>query len=134
MSLRAELLKYLGLNNFVVVDLETTGLNPDEEKIIEIGAIKFVDGEEKETFETLINPEKPIPEFITRLTGISDDDVKDAPVIGDVFSKLDAFLADSPFVGHQVNFDASFIDMYEKIKRFDFSVHRRLIVIDTHFK
>jgi len=98
MELRAELLKYLGLSTFVVVDLETTGLSPDEDTIIEIGAIKFVDGVEVEVYETLINPSRPIPDFITRLTGISDEDVKDAPTIDEAFPKLDTLIKDAPFI------------------------------------
>ena len=93
MELRSELLKHLGLSTFVVVDLETTGLNPDEDKIIEIGAIKFVDGVETETFETLVNPGMPIPDFITRLTGIKDEDVKDAPAIDEVLASIPGELA-----------------------------------------
>ncbi|KAA3617559.1 MAG: hypothetical protein D8M58_01640 [Calditrichaeota bacterium] len=120
MELRSELLKHLGLSTFVVVDLETTGLNPDEDKIIEIGAIKFVDGVETETFETLVNPGIPIPDFITRLTGIKDEDVKDAPAIDEVFPKLDALMHDVPFIGHQVNFDASFIEYVYREQNDDF--------------
>ncbi|MCB0284662.1 MAG: 3'-5' exoribonuclease [Calditrichae bacterium] len=120
MDLRAELLKKLGINEFVVVDLETTGLVPEEDEIIEIGAIKFVNGVEKETFETLVNPGRPIPEFITRLTGIKDEDVASAPKIEDVFDKLDHFLKDIPFVGHQVNFDASFIEYMYRRQNKDF--------------
>jgi len=116
MELRKELLRYLGLETFIVVDLETTGLEPDKDQIIEIGAIKFVDGVETESFEQLIDPGRPIPEFITRLTGISDADVKGKPKIDDVFPKLDTFLGGLAFVGQQVNFDASFLEyQYRKI-------------------
>jgi ATP-dependent DNA helicase DinG len=120
MDLRTELLKYLGLSSFVVVDLETTGLSPDEDTIIEIGAIKFVDGVEAEVYETLVNPGRPIPDFITRLTGISDEDVKDAPTIEEAFVKLDLLIKDAPFIGHQVNFDASFIEFQYRKQNDDF--------------
>ena len=116
MDLRTQLLRHLGLSTFVVVDLETTGLEPDQDEIIEIGAIKFVDGVETESFEELIDPGRPIPEFITRLTGISDADVAGKPRIEDVFPRLDSFLGGSAFVGQQVNFDASFLE-YEYRKQ-----------------
>jgi DNA polymerase III epsilon subunit family exonuclease len=110
MGLREELLRHLGLGTFVVVDLETTGLDPEKDRIIEIGAIKFTEGKEVEVFEQLVNPGMPIPVFITRLTGISDDDVKDKPGIDDVFPRFLQFLGDAAIVGQQVNFDASFLE------------------------
>ncbi len=110
MGLREELLRHLGLGTFVVVDLETTGLDPEKDRIIEIGAIKFVDGKESEVFEQLVNPGIPIPNFITRLTGITEDDVKDKPLIDDVFPHFLQFLGKAAIVGQQVNFDASFLE------------------------
>ena len=142
MEIMQELLKYLGFSEFVVVDLETTGLEPEKDEIIEIGAIRFKDGKEVETFEKLINPGRPISDFITRLTGISDDDVKNAPKIQEVFFELERFIGDAPIVGHQVNFDVSFIEyhyrkMYNeftdwdnKSRRFRYVKNRRL---DTLF-
>ena len=116
MELRKELLHALGLETFIVVDLETTGLQPDKDEIIEIGAIKFVNGVETESFEQLVDPGRPIPEFITRLTGISDADVTGKPAIDEVFPKLDTFLGGAAFVGQQVNFDASFLEYeYRKL-------------------
>ena len=120
MDMRKALLQELGLNEFVVVDLETTGLKPEEDQIIEIGAIRYKDGVEVESLETLINPGRPIPDFITRLTGISDDDVKNAPLMADVLPKLEKFLGKLPFVGHQVNFDASFIEYQIRAGHNDF--------------
>ncbi len=120
MELRKELLRHLGLSTFVVVDLETTGLDPEKDEIIEIGAIKFIDGEEAETFEELIDPGKPIPEFITRLTGISDADVAGKPKIDAIFPRLDRFLGGAAFVGQQVNFDASFLEYEYRKQNNDF--------------
>ncbi len=120
MELRNKLLEQLGLQKFVVVDLETTGLEPDKDRIIEIGGIKYIDGEEAETFQTLINPEIPIPEHITRLTGISDSDVAGAPLVESIFDDFERFLGDVPFVGHQVNFDASFIEYLFRQQKNDF--------------
>ncbi|HGY56639.1 MAG TPA: DEAD/DEAH box helicase [Caldithrix abyssi] len=119
-DLRKQLLHHLGLATFVVVDLETTGLDPEKDQIIEIGAIKFVDGEEAEVFEELINPGRPIPDFITKLTGISDADVKDKPFIDEVFPRLDRFIGGAAFVGQQVNFDASFLEYHYRKMHNDF--------------
>jgi len=120
MGLREELLRYLGLGTFVVVDLETTGLDPEKDKIIEIGAIKYVDGKETESIEELINPGKPIPEFITRLTGITDEDVRGKPTIDELFPRLEKFIGDAAFVGQQVNFDASFLEYHYRRMHNDF--------------
>ena len=119
-ELRKQLLQHLGLGTFVVVDLETTGLDPEKDQIIEIGAIKFVDGEETEVFEELINPGRSIPDFITKLTGISDEDVKDKPSIDEVFPRLDRFIGGAAFVGQQVNFDASFLEYHYRKMHNDF--------------
>ncbi|RMH65857.1 MAG: DEAD/DEAH box helicase [Calditrichaeota bacterium] len=129
MDYRKELLHHLGLKEFVVVDLETTGLDPEKDTIIEIGAILYRDGQEAETFESLVNPRRPIPDFITRLTGIRDEDVADAPTIDAVFGQLEDFLSDKPFVGHQVNFDASFIEyqfrrIHQDFKNWDNTAQR----------
>jgi len=64
---------------YVALDLETTGLNPDKDAIIEVGAVKFRDGEIVEEFTTLVNPGRPIPPEITMITRITDRDVLSAP-------------------------------------------------------
>ena len=66
MPISKEILQEINLDNLIVLDLETTGLEPANDKIIEIGAIRFVNGEEDSTFEEMINPEMPIPDFITK--------------------------------------------------------------------
>ncbi len=120
MTLSADLLRQIKFDDFVVIDLETTGLEPTQDKIIEIGAVRFVNGVEKETFETLIDPERPIPDFITKLTGISDDQVKDSPKIDDKFEELQSFIGHSPLIGHQVNFDISFLEYHLRQVHQDF--------------
>ena len=114
MDYRKTLLKHLGLSTFVVVDLETTGLDPEKDQIIEIGAIKFIDGEESDQIEELIDPGMPIPEFITRLTGISDEDVGGKPGIDEVFPRLVTFMEGAAMIGQQVNFDASFLEYHHR--------------------
>lgn len=116
-----ELLQDINLDDFIVLDLETTGLDPANDKIIEIGAIRFKDGEEEETFEQMINPEIPIPDFITKLTGIKDDDVKSAPKIDKEIVNLLDFIDDSIILGHQVNFDAAFVEYLLRKSEQDFT-------------
>ena len=74
--------------SFVVVDIETTGLSKHYHKIIEIAAAKIEKGKIKKEFQTLINPEVRIPNFITRLTGIDNEMVKDAPLIEESIPKF----------------------------------------------
>lgn len=104
---------------FVVIDLETTGLDAKLDKIIEIGAVKFEDGVETETYSSYINPGVRLPENIVELTGITEEDLKDAPDMSEVIDKLEAFLGDSVLVGHNLMFDYSFL------KR-AFSYHRKI--------
>ena len=72
-------IKDLNLSTFVAFDFETTGLDPYHDKIIEIAAIRFDDGEISDRFETLINPQRNIPAKITEITGISNSMVSSAP-------------------------------------------------------
>lgn len=93
----------------VVLDLETTGLSPYKHQITEIAAAKVVDGEIIDTFETLVNPRTPIPRFITRLTGITDEMVKDKPTVEQVLPEFQKFLKDHPIVAHNASFDVKFL-------------------------
>ncbi|HIK99181.1 MAG TPA: hypothetical protein EYG13_06505, partial [Dehalococcoidia bacterium] len=93
----------------VSLDLETTGLDQRSDMIIEIGAVKFRGNEEIEQFSALINPGRDIPPFIRDLTGISNDDVADAPSIESILPDLIEFLGDHPMIGHNVAFDAGFL-------------------------
>ncbi|MGM0599507.1 MAG: 3'-5' exonuclease [Candidatus Rifleibacteriota bacterium] len=94
---------------FVVLDLETTGFKPNAAGITEVAIISINDGQE-EPFETLVNPEYPIPAKITDLTGITEDMVSDKPVIKEVLPIIDALFQNCIFVAHNVPFDWSFID------------------------
>lgn len=102
-------------STFVVLDIETTGLSPYAHAITEIAAQKVQNGEVVDEFESLVNPQTKIPRFITRLTGITDDMVKDAPLIADVLVQLKDFLADHPVVAHNASFDYKFISHNFKI-------------------
>ncbi len=93
---------------FVVFDLETTGKDMDD-KITEIGAVKMIDGKITQYFETLVNPQKHIPQEIVDLTGIDDDMVKDAPVFESVCSDFYKFCDGACLVAHNIEFDSRFI-------------------------
>ncbi len=97
------------IDSFICLDLETTGLNPKTDKIIEIGAIRIENGVETGTFETLVNPGRMLEERIVELTGIKDEDLKDAPLISDVLPGFIEYTKDLPLLGHSVLFDFSFI-------------------------
>ena len=94
---------------YVVVDVETTGGQGDQHRVTEIGAVKVRNGEITERFQTLLNPQRVIPSGITRLTGISAEMVADAPLFADIADELEAFMKDSIFVAHNVEFDYGFI-------------------------
>ena len=94
---------------FTVFDIETTGLYPIKDKITEIGAVKIKQGRITDRFSELINPEIPIPDNITKLTGITDSMVKDKPTIREILPKFLEFAGDSPLVAHNANFDSGFI-------------------------
>ncbi|NLC72217.1 MAG: PolC-type DNA polymerase III [Ruminococcaceae bacterium] len=94
----------------VVFDLETTGLFALNDRIIEIGAVVLKNGEVSETFQTYVNPEMPISDKITELTGISDRDVKDAAKERDAIESFLEFVNGRPLAAHNADFDISFIE------------------------
>ena len=96
-------------NSFLSVDLETTGLNPKIDKIIEIGAIKIADGKIIDTYETFVNPKRRLSSQIIKLTGITEKDLENAREPEEVISEFIEFAGDSIFLGHSVLFDYSFL-------------------------
>lgn len=97
------------LKDYIVVDLETTGLNPKQDKIIEIGAVKVRGGKTESVYETFVNPGRVIPERIREITGITDDMVKGAPYIEDIMADFAAYTENLNIIGHNLMFDYSFL-------------------------
>ncbi len=95
--------------NYVALDIETTGLNPRYDKIIEIGALRVRDGKAEDTFSSFVNPAKSLPTRIIELTGIQDADVCKAPYIDEVLDAFLTFAGDDVLLGHNLIFDYSFV-------------------------
>lgn len=95
--------------SFVAVDIETTGLNPATDRIIEIGAVRVREGQIEETFDTLINPETALSSFITELTGITDEMLEKAPKIQTALEDFLEFAGEDVLLGHHISFDYSFL-------------------------
>jgi DNA polymerase III subunit epsilon len=104
--------------DYVVVDIETTGSWSNGDRITEIGAVKLRNHEVVAEWHSLINPRRSIPANITRLTGITNDMVRGAPLFGEVADSFMQFMGDGIFVAHSVNFDYGFISFeYERLER-----------------
>ena len=99
-------------DSYVVFDIETTGFSPLKNKIIEIGAVKVVDGAITERFSTFVNPDVPIPFDIEKLTGINDAMVLPYPPIDVILPQFLEFVGDSALVAHNAGFDVGFISHY----------------------
>ena len=114
--------------NYVVFDLETTGLDPNSDQIIELGAVKIIDGQIKEKFSTFVKPTVSIPFEVTRLTGITDDMVKDAPSAEAVLADFYEFTRGCVLSGHNViDFDLRFVKRIGREYGLDFDNE----VVDT---
>ncbi len=96
-------------DTLIALDLETTGINAKSDHIIEVGAVKFIGGEQVDTLSMLVNPQRKLSSFIIGLTGINQEDVDSAPDWDDVKAEVAEFIAGVPIIGHNVGFDASFL-------------------------
>ena len=105
----ANLLALLDLEEFVVIDFETTGLDPGSDRVIELGAVRFLEGEPEHTYQQLVDPLEPIPQFVAELTNISDEMVSGEPTIEQVGQEFLDFLGSSPLVAHNIRFDLGFL-------------------------
>lgn len=97
------------IKDYLSVDIETTGLNPKTEKIIEIGAVRVRNGSVVERFESFVSPGRPLTERITELTGITDEMLKTAPEKEEVIPKFLEFAGEDILLGHGILFDYSFL-------------------------
>ena len=104
-------------DNYVVIDLEMTGLSPKTDRIIEIGAVKVKDSAIVQTFGTLVDPHRPIPERVQALTGITNDMVKGQMEQDKAMEELLSFLGEELVVGQNVTFDYSFLKQWAVNKR-----------------
>lgn len=95
--------------SFVAFDLETTGLSAYRDEIIEIGAIKYIDGQEVDNFVSFVRPQKDIPPNITVLTGINNRMVEEAPMISEILPSFLSFVGESPLIAHNASFDIGFL-------------------------
>ena len=110
--LTPELLDDLKLSRFVALDIETTGLDYLKEDIIEFGAVRFVHGKPVDRIQFFIRPGKAVPEYITRITGITNEDVNAAPPFAEVVQTIREFIGDDPIVAHNVHFDLPFLEYH----------------------
>jgi DNA polymerase-3 subunit epsilon len=113
---------------FIAFDLETTGTVPGVDQIVEIGAVRFVDGHVEAVFSTLVDPKVSIPPGASRVNGITDDMVKGKPTVETVLEALTEFCGRDPMVAHNAPFDAQFL--IADYKKHEFSTPAGL-VLDT---
>lgn len=109
---------------WVAIDLETTGLDTAKDSIIELAAVRFVDGREVGSFSSLVNPRRAIPQIVTDITGISNDTIADAPTLDVMLPKFLAFVGSAPVVAHNISFDIG-------VLRIQHNALRDNVAIDT---
>lgn len=117
-------------DDYIVFDIETSGLNPVKDKIIEIGAVKYIDNKKVDEFNYLIDPKIKLQKIITDVTGLTDDDLVNKPSIKEVLPKFIDFIKDYPVIGHNVSFDIDFINYNLKLLHYSELDNK---VIDTLF-
>lgn len=121
------ILRYLVGGEIIVIDIETTGFDSKNDKIIEVGALRIRDGELADSFQALVNPEMKIPRRITEITGIDSNMVGSEPGIYEVMPQLMEFISGLPVFAHNASFDMRFLD--EAAARMDISIENP--VVDT---
>lgn len=97
-------------SEYIVLDIETTGLSPLKNEIIELSALKIIGGEISDTFSQLVKPAGRISRFISDLTGITNEMLEGADSVSNVLSAFSKFVDDSVIVGHNIKFDIRFLD------------------------
>lgn len=110
------------LDSFVALDLETTGLEPQQDRVVEIGAVRVEHGAITERYHQLINPGRQLPLRVRRLTGLDDGLLQDKPTLGEILPGLVSFVNGLPLVGHNLSFDLAFLPELS---------HRGGMVLDT---
>ncbi len=98
--------------HYIIFDIETTGFYPGRDKITEIGAVRVKDGKIIDSYSSLINPQVPIPPKVVKLTGITDEMVKNERLVDEVLPEFIDFIEDAVLVAHNADFDISFIKYY----------------------
>lgn len=113
---------------FIAFDLETTGTVPGVDQIVEIGAVRFINGEPEAVFSTLVDPQISIPRAASAVNGITDDMLKGKPKIDSLLESFTEFCGTDPLVAHNASFDAQFL--LADYKKFEFATPRG-VVLDT---
>ena len=120
----------IGLSEFIAIDLETSGLNPQEDKIIEISAYKFSKGKPLESFTKLINPQIKLNRTVHQITGITNEMLSNQPLFEDIIDDFIAFIGNLPIVGHSIMFDLAFLK--NNINNYD-EVFSYRMICDTFY-
>lgn len=100
------------LNEYIVLDTETTGLIPLENEVIQLSMLKIKNGNVIDIFNNFYKPHNSIPERVSQINGITDETVADKPFIDECLNDISSFIGNLPIVGHNVGFDVEFLDKY----------------------
>lgn len=100
------------LKSYVVLDTETTGLEPKEDEVIQLSMLKIENGEVKNCFNKFYKSHKNIPDRVSKLNGITEEMVKDKPYLEDSLEEIEAFIGNSSLIGHNIGFDLNFLEKY----------------------
>ncbi|VDG98165.1 DNA polymerase III polC-type [Lysinibacillus sphaericus] len=114
--------------DYIVLDFETTGMRAGADKIINVLAIRYINHVEQDRFETLVNPQRYIPIEVTQRTGLSNDEIQNAPLMEDVIQHLVSYIGEFPIVIHDSSFEMGFL---ESVQDFSSVVLPKYTVVDT---